>query len=65
MLKIEQEMLGARAGTQGAVDLITNKRTITTKVLVEDGGVIVLGGLIRDSALESEQRVPGPRIASP
>ena len=37
---------------------VTNKRTIRTKVLVEDGGVIVLGGLISDSALESESRVP-------
>ena len=46
MLKIEQESSSVTQGTQGAVDLITNKRTISTKVLVEDGGVIVLGGLI-------------------
>jgi general secretion pathway protein D len=58
LLKIEQESSDIAQSTQGAVDLITNKRTITTKVLVEDGGVIVLGGLIRDSALESENRVP-------
>jgi general secretion pathway protein D len=38
--------------------LITNKRTITTKVVVEDGGVIVLGGLMSDSATETESRVP-------
>ena len=27
---------------------MTNKRTITTRVLVDDGGMIVLGGLIED-----------------
>lgn len=58
MLKIEQEDSSVAQGTQGAVDLITNKRTVTTTVLVDDGGVIVLGGLITDTARESENRVP-------
>lgn len=58
MLKIEQESSGIALGTSGAVDLITNKRTISTTVMVDDGGVIVLGGLISDSALEGENRVP-------
>jgi general secretion pathway protein D len=58
-LKIEQESSGIAAGSSGvAVDLITNKRTISTKVMVEDGGVIVLGGLISDRAIEGENRVP-------
>jgi general secretion pathway protein D len=57
-LKVEQESSGIAQGSQGAVDLITNKRTISTKVMVEDGGIIVLGGLISDSARESESRVP-------
>lgn len=57
-LKIEQENSNLTQGVQGAVDLITNKRTISTTVLVEDGGMIVLGGLISDSALEGESRVP-------
>jgi general secretion pathway protein D len=57
-LKIEQENSSLTAGVQGAVDLITNKRTISTTVLVEDGGMIVLGGLITDTALEGESRVP-------
>ncbi len=58
MLKIEQESSGVTQGPQGAVDLVTNKRTISTTVLVEDGGIIVLGGLISESALEGESRVP-------
>ncbi len=58
MLKIEQEDSSVSQGTQNAVDLITNKRTVTTTVLVDDGGVVVLGGLITDTARESENRVP-------
>ena len=50
LLKIEQEASEPRGELAAgrATDLITNKRTITTKVLVEDGGIIVLGGLISD-----------------
>jgi general secretion pathway protein D len=40
------------------VDLVTNKRVITTSVLIRDGGTLVLGGLIQDSSTNSEQRVP-------
>ena len=58
MLKIEQEDSSVAQGTQGAVDLITNKRTISTSVMVEDGGIIVLGGLISDQVREGENRVP-------
>jgi general secretion pathway protein D len=58
ILKIEQESSSLSQGVEGAVDLITNKRTVSTKVIVEDGGIIVLGGLIDDVARESENRVP-------
>ena len=37
---------------------MTNKRTISTNVIVEDGGIIVLGGLIEELLIETEQRVP-------
>lgn len=57
-LKIEQENSNLTQGVEGAVDLITNKRTISTTVLVEDGGMIVLGGLITDTVNEGEARVP-------
>jgi general secretion pathway protein D len=59
MLKIEQEA-SSIAQTTGAGDLtaITNKRTITTNVLVENGGIIALGGLMQDNVLEGNQRVP-------
>ena len=60
LLKIEQESSGiaAAASQVSSTDLVTNKRTISTRVLVNDGGMLVLGGLIEDRLIESEQRVP-------
>ncbi len=58
LLKIEQETSSISQGASGAVDLITNNRTISTSVFVEDTDVLVLGGLIDDTVRESEQRVP-------
>jgi general secretion pathway protein D len=60
VLKISQEASNIAASSQqvSTNDLITNKRTITTKVLVEDGGIIVLGGLISDEVRESKSQVP-------
>lgn len=55
-LSIESSSIGQKPA--GAVDLVTNKRTITTNVLIEDGGIVVLGGLIQDSTNRGEQRVP-------
>jgi general secretion pathway protein D len=58
VLKIEVESSSIAASSAGAVDLITNKRTISTTVLIPDGGTLVIGGLIQDKAVNSEQRVP-------
>jgi general secretion pathway protein D len=55
-LSIEDSSIGQRP--LGAVDLVTNKRTITTNVLIEDGGIVVLGGLVKQSRTRQEQRVP-------
>ena len=58
VMKIELES-SELSGQQGdANSLITNKRKINTNVMIEDGGVIVLGGLIRDSNRRGESRVP-------
>jgi general secretion pathway protein D len=40
------------------IDVITNKRTLTTSVMVPNDGVIVLGGLIDDSIEETIKKVP-------
>jgi len=58
LLKISQEISSIASSAAGAVDLITNQRTIETTVIVEDGEILVLGGLLEDTLRESEQRVP-------
>ena len=57
-LIIEQETSSITQGVQGAVDLVTDRRSIRTSVFVEDGSILVLGGLIDDNLREVEQRVP-------
>lgn len=39
-------------------DIITNKRSLESKVRVDDGNIIVLGGLIQDSLDDGRQSVP-------
>ena len=58
ILKIQVESSSIAASSAGAVDLITNKRTISTTVLIPDAGTLVIGGLIQDKAINSEQRIP-------
>jgi general secretion pathway protein D len=58
MLKISIESSSLGQKPAGAVDLVTNKRTVTTTVLIEDGGIVVLGGLIEDDTSKGESRVP-------
>ena len=58
LLKISQEVSSIASSSEGAADLITKERTIETTVIVEDGGILVLGGLIEDTLRESDQKVP-------
>jgi general secretion pathway protein D len=58
LLKLSQEVSSIAASVEGAADLITNERIIETTVIVGDGEIIVLGGLIEDTLLETDQRVP-------
>ncbi|WP_454723555.1 MULTISPECIES: type II secretion system secretin GspD [Cupriavidus] len=59
-MQIYQESSSVVAGTatltQGPT---TNVRSIETNVLVDDGQIIVLGGLIEDTYGDSVQKVPG------
>lgn len=57
LLKISQEVSSISEST-AAADLITNQSTIDTTVIIEDGGILVLGGLIKDELRESTQKVP-------
>ena len=58
LLDIRQEISSIAQSSEGAVDLITNQRIIETTVIVDNGQVLVLGGLIEDALRESEQKVP-------
>jgi general secretion pathway protein D len=58
ILKISIESSSVAATSVSSVDITTNKRTVSTSVLIEDGGIVVLGGLISDNVTKSEQRVP-------
>jgi len=57
-LEIEQTVDSLSSSATSAVDLITNTRSIKTNVIVNDGQMIVLGGLINDDVRESVQKVP-------
>ena len=57
------EILQERSSVQGQIvatstDLITNKTTIETTALVDDGDILVIGGLIEQLDEISEQKVP-------
>ncbi len=58
VLDIEQEVSSLSGLTAVASDLITNERKIQTKVLAQDGRVVVLGGLIKDDVQDGTQSVP-------
>jgi general secretion pathway protein D len=57
-LKISIESSALSGTTGDANSAITNKRTIDTNVLIEDGGIVVLGGLIQEGDTRGENRVP-------
>jgi general secretion pathway protein D len=58
-MDIEQEVSNlSNDTTSGAVDLITVKRQIKTSVIVDDGRLIVLGGLIDEDLKQGVSKVP-------
>jgi len=57
-MEITQEVSSLDTSSSSASDLITNKRSVKTTVMVDDGKVLVLGGLINDELREVTQKVP-------
>jgi general secretion pathway protein D len=55
-LTIEQEVSSVSGAT--AVDIAVNKRAINTTVIADDGGMVILGGLIDEDVQESVSKVP-------
>jgi general secretion pathway protein D len=59
-LEISQEVSSlVNANIEGAADLITNRRVIETTVQAQDGGTVILGGLITDDNRSTNGKVPG------
>ena len=59
-LAIYQEVSSVLASTANASNgPTTNKRTIESNVLVEDGNIVVLGGLLQDEYSGNAEKVPG------
>ncbi len=56
-LSIYQEV--SSVASESANGPTTNKRTIETNVMVEDGAVVVLGGLLQDDYTGNQEKVPG------
>lgn len=56
-LEIYQEISSLRPTTTAA-DIITDMRSIDSTVLVDDGRIIVIGGLIQDTMQDGVDRVP-------
>ncbi len=57
-MEIEQEVSNIASSTASTVDIVTNKRSIRTTVQLEDGALLVLGGLIDDVVRTGVQKVP-------
>ena len=59
-LSIFQEVSTVQASSiNSPTGLITNKRSIESNVLVEDGSIVVLGGLLQDEYAGNQEKVPG------
>ena len=59
-MQIYQEVSSVdQNSTNSPTGLITNKRSIESHVLVEDGAIVVLGGLLQDDTNNSQEKVPG------
>ncbi len=59
-LQVFQEVSSVQASTiNNAQGPTTNKRVIESTVIVDDGAVVVLGGLLQDEFSGNKERVPG------
>jgi general secretion pathway protein D len=58
-MQIFQEVSSIDTKSATTAGLITNKRSIESSVLVEDGSIVVLGGLLQDDYSNSQEKVPG------
>jgi general secretion pathway protein D len=58
-MQLFQEVSSIDTRSSSTAGLITNKRSIESTVLVDDGAIVVLGGLLQDDTSNSQEKVPG------
>ena len=58
-MTIFQEISSIDSSKKTTDGLITNKRSIESNIVIADGAVVVLGGLLSDNYSDSNQQVPG------
>ena len=58
LLNIQQNVDSFKSGSAGTQDVVTSQRKINTSVLVDNGKILVLGGLVQDQMRENNQSVP-------
>ena len=56
-LQISQEV--SSVDSSGASGIITNKRSVDSTVLVDDGQIVVIGGLMQDTFNDGVSKIPG------
>jgi len=59
LLEIEQEVSSLAASSVSTTDIVTDNRELRTTVMVEDGQMVILGGLMTEDLSDTEQKVPG------
>jgi general secretion pathway protein D len=57
-LEIDQSVDDLKAGAAGQANLQVSQRTINTSVMVNDGQIIVLGGLIKENKSKTTRKIP-------
>ncbi|MHA6192877.1 type II secretion system secretin GspD [Pseudomonas wadenswilerensis] len=58
-LDVYQEVSSIDTRTVSPAGLVTNKRAIDTSILLDDGQIMVLGGLLQDNVSDSNEGIPG------
>lgn len=57
-LEIFQETSSIEDSVESTADVVTNQRTITTTALVDDGDILVIGGLIEEVFDTTDEKIP-------
>jgi len=58
-MEVDQTVESIAPSNAKAADIVTNKRNVSTRVLIENDEVLVLGGLIQNDVTDQQSKVPG------